>query len=330
MNNFKFLKHVYFPFKENRRIGGPLTFMTNLHKWLIDSQLEYSTDINKAKAVFSPFFFQGNLEYLSSQGVKIILRLDGLYYFSRHGSAYKSKNTFFNMFYFKADCIIFQSLYSQSQFISNYGERDSSIYNVIYNGADSNIFYPSKAKDVEFRKIKFTTSGNFRHKDMIEPIVLALDKLYQTNKNFELRTIGPISDNSLQLYFERPYIKHYGKQTNSTIAKILRDSHIFLYTFLNTPCPNSVIEAISVGIPVVGYSTGSMPELLHFSKELLAKVSDKIFQTYDEYNTNLLLEKINLAINNYTEYRKRSLEYSSAYSFNTCATKYLNSIKILF
>ena len=42
----------------------------------------------------------------------------------------------------------------------------------------------------------------------------------------------------------------------------MRTSHFLFSAEINPPCPNSVIEALACGLPVVGFETGSLRELI--------------------------------------------------------------------
>jgi glycosyltransferase involved in cell wall biosynthesis len=42
----------------------------------------------------------------------------------------------------------------------------------------------------------------------------------------------------------------------------MRSSHLLFSAEINPPCPNSVIEALACGLPVVGFDTGSLRELI--------------------------------------------------------------------
>jgi glycosyltransferase involved in cell wall biosynthesis len=51
-------------------------------------------------------------------------------------------------------------------------------------------------------------------------------------------------------------------QPRLQIAEIDRSAHVLFSADLNAACPNSVIEALACGLPVVSYATGSLPELI--------------------------------------------------------------------
>ena len=46
------------------------------------------------------------------------------------------------------------------------------------------------------------------------------------------------------------------------IPWLMRSSHLLFSAEVNPPCPNSVIEALSCGLPVIGFDTGSLSEIV--------------------------------------------------------------------
>ena len=49
---------------------------------------------------------------------------------------------------------------------------------------------------------------------------------------------------------------------HESIPELDRSAHLLFSAEINAPCPNSVIEALACGLPVVGFQTGALPELV--------------------------------------------------------------------
>ena len=53
-----------------------------------------------------------------------------------------------------------------------------------------------------------------------------------------------------------------GTVPHSDIVEIYRGSHLLFSADINAACPNSVIESMACGTPVISFDTGSLTELL--------------------------------------------------------------------
>ncbi len=319
-------KAFFIPFGETFSVGagGPATFMRNLEKYLDRVGYSYSKNSKDASGIFFPVVFNTEiLNRIRRRNGVAIQRLDGIYYPSKHGAGYLELNSRIQDIYSTyTTYVIFQSEYSKKQCFLMLGKKGISDYEIILNGADKEIFFPRRKKEHDSSKLRIVTTGHFRNKDMIEPVVMALD-LLKTSYNFELTIIGPITNSTISHYFSRDYIKHIDIVDINEVAEFLRTCDIFIYSHLNPPCPNSVVEAISCGLPVVGFDSGAMSELLFFAKDLLAAVSDDILQKYEDFDYVLLAEKLAYSMGNYSFCAERAFEYSHLYSFDECGSKYL-------
>lgn len=215
---------LYAPFeKYANKIGGPQTFMFNLHNFLKGKGVGLTEDPYQSNVILFPIIFDRNiLTDLKKKNVKVIQRLDGIYYPSKHKPEEVEFNEGVKDVYLNfADFIIFQSEYSRQQCFKMLGEVNRDKYEIIVNGVDSSIFYPNKSESNKLgEKIKFVTSSHFRNIDMIEPIIKALDEL-KLDKEFELHVIGPIVNPKINELIDRKYVIHHGEKDLYGVSEIL-------------------------------------------------------------------------------------------------------------
>ncbi len=323
---FPKLNSVYIPFDDWKGIGGPHTFMGNLKRELDRRGISLCQSFQDCDLMLFPIEYELEmLRHGRAQGRRFIVRLDGIWYPEKHGDSHRGLNRPIKEIYDRyADLVIFQSDYCRKQCFEMFGEKPSSEYRIILNGADFDLFYPNDGDRELSDSVQFITTGNFRDRAMIEPLVTALDKL-TIEKHFRLHVVGPVQADLLP-WLKRDYIVSEGKKSVAETAALLRQADIFLYSHLNPPCPNSVIEAISSGIPVVGFESGSMSELLPFSRELLAPAGERIFQRYQDFDAEKLREKIELAVNEFLKFKQLARQHAKDYPFIHCADQYLDAI----
>ena len=334
MKIFNFLRknRIYIPFPADAAIGGPITFMQNLKRYLDENGFKYACGPRFARGVFFPIAYNIEaIKKIKSKGGKVIQRLDGVYYPSQHGENYKVMNMEIEDIYSHyADFVVFQSEYSKRQGFAIMGEKKSHEFTVIHNGANKKIFYPANGHEKLTGKIRFVMTGSFRKPAMIEPVVLALDSL-RGKLDFELMVVGQILNKEIEPFFQREYVKLFGPKNAEEVAGVLRTAHVFIHSQLNDNCPNAVLEALSCGLPIAGFDSGAMSELLFFQKDLLAYVSDDIFQKYEDFDWHKLADKIELAVVGFKKHKKTAMVNSHLYPFDECGKKYTEVFdKVLF
>jgi len=262
----------------------------------------------------------------------VIQRLDGVFYDPEKSDYDVTRNAQLKTVYHQlADKIIFQSEYSKQQCEHYLGKTTDSVSSrIILNGTDLSLFHPQVVHPpIAGRSIRFITSGNFRDTEMLEPIIKALDRL-TGQFQFTLTVVGPITCDLNPELAARPYLVMLGKCDRQELARYLRQSDIFMFSFLNPNCPNSVIEATASGLPVVSFQSGAMPELCDFNQELLAEVRSlhPVIQRRSEIEngTDALLEKLQLCIREYERFRANAIQSRDRFGIENCIEAYFSMI----
>lgn len=315
---------LFIPFGDYAQaVGGPGTFMRNLQPYLDGRGVPYTVERERGTAAFFPIKYDLDLlKRYKRRGFPIVQRLDGVYHFGRNGFRYLLLNREIKRIYREfADYVVFQSDYSRRQCFALFGAKPKSQYTTIVNGADSTVFRPGEPRQRPSTPLRLVTSASFRHLDMLEPIVLALDAL-AGELEFELTVVGPVPE-PIRAATARPHVRFAGNMAPDALAMALAQSDVYLFASLNPPCPNAVLEAIACGLPVVGFAEGSMPELLGFSRELLAEVPDKLFLRPEDRDPRALADKLRLCVRDYAEFAERARARCRDYEFSRCGAEYV-------
>jgi glycosyltransferase involved in cell wall biosynthesis len=193
-----------------------------------------------------------------------VLRLDGLYFDSESSNNDQMNSGIFKSFD-QADHIVYQSQFSKDMYHSFYGRKDPSQESIIHNGLDQEEFLsnvkPVKLSDPVFSKygkICVASASWRRHKRLEETIEAFKDPKL---KNVLLIALGgmpyikdksSIPDNVLLTPLLKP------EQTASIYC--MADAMIHL-AWLDW-CPNTVVEGLSCGAPVLCSHNGGTKELV--------------------------------------------------------------------
>lgn len=211
--------------------------------------------------------------------VRTVLRVDGFYiptYFDNRTQPPKFQdrrltldkmviNYRLQQDLFLADFVIYQSGFSKQMadhFL--YNRKDS--FDVIFNGTDLSQFYPVREHGGKRCLITF---GLIRDEYMLGTILPVFGSIYK-EWELDLVIIGPLDSINRETLEEfrrgdpisSERIKWIGPVANSELPRYLQDADVLLHPRLGDSCPNTVIEAMACGLPVVCGSWGGTAELV--------------------------------------------------------------------
>ncbi len=171
-----------------------------------------------------------------------------------------------------SDGTIFQSTWSRDNCLSK-GMKHNTYESTITNAADPSLFFPSRKKKGSKGKIKLITSSWSSNIKKGFDIYKFLDDNLDFTK-YEMTFVGnsPISFKNLC---------QIAPKRSEELGDILRSNDIFITASINDPCSNSLIEALSCGLPAVVRNSGGHPELIgeggltfEGARDILSKIDE--------------------------------------------------------
>jgi glycosyltransferase involved in cell wall biosynthesis len=260
-------------------VGGPTSFIKKFTKEAEKVGVKVSFDImdkqNNAVLVVGGTKNLLGLWKAKKRGVPIIQRLDGMNWIHRkrstgikHFLLAEIRNWILFVIRAKiATKIIYQSQFCKIWWEEKLGEQKIPT-TVIHNGINLDVFSPANKKIKIEKEIRILmVEGHFGggyEGGLENAVAFAKILQHETKKEVVLSLVGDVSPAIKQSFENEKTIKFEweGRKSESDVAKIHHQSHLLFSGDVNAACPNSVLEAMSSGLPILAYDTGSLMELV--------------------------------------------------------------------
>jgi len=234
---------------------------------------------------------------------KFIHRIDGPVFLIRNRDLAIDK-LIFKLSENIADFSIFQSKWSLDK-CQALGFKNE-LFNVIYNAPDNSIFNTdnkgSFKSSGKIRIIATSWSGNLNK---------GFDVYEYLDENLDFEKYEFIFIGNSPIKFKNA--KYIPPLPSNELAIELKKADIYITASKNDPCSNSLIEALSCGLPAVVFNDGGHPELIQKGGE--------VFNTKEES-----VEKIEVVSNNYNHYA----HHIPQYKINIIADKYIATLSDVY
>lgn len=254
---------ISLPEYDQSAIGGGWSFIANFKKAMGDMVSGY----DESDIFFIPsasMTSHDEVERAKRDGKKIVLRCDNIIRNSRNRNTGMSRMKAFSD---AADTVVFQSFFAED-LLNPYLAAENN--EVVYNAVDQSIFNTNGRVETDGKRYLYAKHSSDETKNW-EMARVAFQIISAEFMDAHLNLVGRFDANVEQYNFDfynNEHYKYWGYITDpAAMAAIYKQSDMFIYTYFNDACSNTVIEALCCGVnifdPYLMGETGGTSEILH-------------------------------------------------------------------
>lgn len=263
-------------------VGGMVSFLHKFSTAVEKRGVQVTFDL--ADAPYSAVLVIGGSRQLLSlfrARQRVVQRLDGINWIHRRNPVslkHSLRSEYGNLVLslirrFVADRIVYQSAFSRDWWNDWFGALKTPS-SVVHNGVDLAVYRPEARIDNSRHRLLVVEGslGGGYEGGLANAVRLVEAASGLLAKPLELVVVGEV-DESLKAEWQARSavaISWVGKVARERIPQLMNEADALFSADVHPACPNSVIEALACGLPVVAYDTGSLAELVPASAGFIA------------------------------------------------------------
>ena len=243
-----------------------------------------------------------------SRGTKIVHRLDGINW--RHkvlptplkGRLMSDVRNWLMLIIrnYLAHHVVYQSKFVQTWWHRRYRQAPCP-ESIIYNGVDLSLFKPAQKNNRE-RPVLLCVEGNLQEDSATLRTITSISKhFYESGVINAALLYGGVSLTAKTQLSKVRGLCLLGNIPREKIPEVFARGDVFLNLDINSACPNSVIEALASGVPVVGFDTGSLRELVPSEAGIVVPYGGNPWKL-EKPDTDALAESVKKVISRLSDY----------------------------